>query len=157
MSYLSPTINGQTGLRFFKKVKKNEELGYNKEKRKFSPSLKRFRIVRRGAMATELQYSAIPDVWLKLLTTDATNHYKAQFEVTFMLDDEFQKGNFDQIDSVLESFPIELASPELLISILSSTIPAKDHLESRDVFYRRVSKSLISRGIMETGLLDGLE
>jgi len=156
MSYSTLTMNEATGYSWGNILPITTETDYYNRKIKFTPTLKRYRAVKRGSMAIELQYNAVPDEWLKILTTDATNKYKAQLEITRLLYENFCAEKFHEIDSALQEFPVDMASPALLVSILSSTFPAKPKLQNRSSFFNRVSKSLTERGKLEPRLLEGL-
>ena len=154
MSYSNPAINEATGS--WEIIPTSTEIDYNRKVR-YTPSLKRYRIAGRDSMGTNLQYSDIPDAWFRILITDATNKQKAQLEITRLLYKDYCAKKFTEIDSALKTFPVDQASSHLLVSVLSSTFPAKTNLKNRDSFYVRVAKSLDGRGLMEPGLLAGLE
>lgn len=66
-------------------------------------------------------------------------------------------GKFALLDSVLVDLSVDSMSAEILIALLTATLPAKSKLASRREFFQRVSESLARRGILEQGLLSGLE
>lgn len=102
-------------------------------------------------------YQAQHHPWDHVLAFDHENSFMAQYQITFLLDEAFNKGEFAQVDAALASLDVDRASPALLISILSSTIPAKAVLNNRASLFDRVQQSLERRGKLEPGLLDGLQ
>jgi len=101
---------------------------------------------------------AASHIWDNVLAVDAANHLKAQIEITLLLDDNFQNDEFESVANALDTFPVHNASTPLLISILSSTIPARAILQQhRNSFFERVQRVVNKRGELEPGLFDGLE
>lgn len=122
----------------------------------FSAKSENFILSKGKDMAT-LLYSPRNRAWQEILDIDQKNSFLAQYKVTVFLNDVLREGHFQLIDAAMESFEIEKASPSLLISILSSTIPARPQLPSRQLFFERVQTSLERRGKLKPGLLDGLQ
>jgi hypothetical protein len=73
------------------------------------------------------------------------------------IDEMFRSGHFEEVESALLTFNVDKASPSLLVSMLSSTLAAKDRLPTRHDFFKRAKKSLKNRGALKEGLLNGLE
>jgi hypothetical protein len=73
------------------------------------------------------------------------------------VDDLLRKGNFDQLDSMLAAFPIAELSVDMLLGILTATLPAKSRLPSRGKLFKEIEKTLKERNELEEGLLTGLE
>jgi hypothetical protein len=66
-------------------------------------------------------------------------------------------GDFEQIDSVLRGVELESLSIDILLGLLTSTLPARTKLGSRKEFFVAVEKEIKRRGEWEKGLLTGLE
>ncbi len=66
-------------------------------------------------------------------------------------------GKFNEVDSFLESASAEAYSLDLLLGLLTVTLPARSKLEFRPTFFDRVKDTLVGRGEYEVGLLAGLK
>lgn len=73
------------------------------------------------------------------------------------MDSEMRSGHFDRISRVLSGVDVARYSVEILIGLLTATLPAKDQLDSRPEFFGRVEAYLRATGEYEDGLLSGLE
>jgi len=83
--------------------------------------------------------------WSNILDIDKRNcHFKAQLDVTFFIDKMFREGEFLLIDVLMDECKVEELSTELLISILSSSSHAKEHLHYRNNFVNRVKSKFHS-------------
>jgi hypothetical protein len=65
------------------------------------------------------------------------------------VDDQFRKGNFDIIDAGLASLTVVHFSTDILLGILTATLPAAENLVNRPLFYRLVKEVLIMRDQVE--------
>jgi hypothetical protein len=72
-------------------------------------------------------------------------------------DHMMRKGEFAQLDSVLANVRVSDLSVDILLAILTATLPAKSRLPSRTRFFNEIEKSLRDRDEYEDGLLTGLE
>jgi hypothetical protein len=97
--------------------------------------------------------------WRRILETDKKSSYAAQFEMTRFLDKAFTDDHMDIINVILKECKVENISTPLLITILSSTLPAKYYIKNRKDFYERVKLKLSKDHTTEelTEILRGLE
>ncbi len=96
-------------------------------------------------------------VWSEIFKTDKENSFLAQYKVTTEIDRLFCNGSFSTVDNALTETNIDETSTPLLISILSSTLPAKRILLKRKKFFKQVKLTLEARGEQIDDLLYGLE
>ena len=61
------------------------------------------------------------------------------------IDDAFVAGQFNMVDLFLEYIDASQFIPEILVAILTITLPAKDKLNNRALFFRQV-KSILEIG-----------
>jgi hypothetical protein len=73
------------------------------------------------------------------------------------IDEMLLAGQFDRVDQLLIDTVTEEYSVELLLGILTATLPAKDRLCDRAEFFQRVAQTLQARGELKNGLLIGLD
>lgn len=66
-------------------------------------------------------------------------------------------GEIEIINKVVAGLEYENISSEMLIGILTVTLPVKKRMAGRDVLYQKVEETLRARGEWEEGLLKGLE
>lgn len=71
-------------------------------------------------------------------------------------DELFRKNEFATADALLAQMSVRDYSVDLLLGVLTATLPARSRLPSRAEFYRAVESDLHSRGEEEDGLLTGL-
>lgn len=69
----------------------------------------------------------------------------------------FYSGDFAAVDKALLNISVNSSSADLLVSLLTATLPGKGRLSARKAFYSSVELSLKKRGEYEDGLLRGLE
>lgn len=84
-------------------------------------------------------------------TQDAVNLIQRAFDAAL------RGGQFQAIDQVLERMDADLEGVDMLLSVLTATLPARDVLAHRATLFQAVERTLRSRAILEPGLLDGLE
>ncbi len=68
----------------------------------------------------------------------------------------FRRGEFERADSLLSQLSADKFSADVLLGILTATLPARSRLPSRPRFYHAVESTLRGRGELEDGLLTGL-
>jgi hypothetical protein len=73
------------------------------------------------------------------------------------IDKMLTEGQFSLIDSVLNDLDVEIHSVDILLGLLTSTLPAKTKLQGRKAFFLAVEQDIKRRGEWEEGLLTGLE
>jgi hypothetical protein len=89
---------------------------------------------------------------------DECGQTDAALDIIFdQIDEKLLAGNFIQVDQTLANTSPENLSIDLLLGILTATLPAKTHLKSRQLFYRQVQETLERRGRLKEGILVGLE
>jgi len=73
------------------------------------------------------------------------------------IDTLLRSGDLPRIDAVLQRADVNSLSTDLLLGLLTATLPARTRLASRRGFFNRVEAVLRKRGDWEDGLLNGLE
>lgn len=73
------------------------------------------------------------------------------------IDDLMRNEQVQRLDSILASIPITDLSTEILLGILTATLPAKSRLPMRAGFFNAVEQTIRQRGEYEEGLLTGLQ
>jgi len=73
------------------------------------------------------------------------------------IDDLLLSSKFRECDITISSMPVERLSNAQLLTVLTATAAAKDHLPSRAFFYERTKAVLHSRSADANSLLSGLE
>jgi hypothetical protein len=66
-------------------------------------------------------------------------------------------GKFEAIGSLLQRLDLGALSVDLLLGLLTSTLPARTKIPFRGDFFRAVESEIKRRGEWENGLLTGLE
>jgi len=72
------------------------------------------------------------------------------------LDDMMRRGDLVSIDRLLLQFGPEDLPVDLILALLTATLPVRDKLESRYAFLRNAERVLNERGEYEDGILAGL-
>jgi DNA repair exonuclease SbcCD ATPase subunit len=67
------------------------------------------------------------------------------------------KGKFEEVDSVLRDADPKRLSVDILLGLLTSTLPARTKLSTRAKFFAEVEREIRRRDQWEDGLLTGLE
>jgi hypothetical protein len=84
-------------------------------------------------------------------------HIDAALDIIYdQVDEMLLAGKFDDVDHLLGGIDVGMLSVDLLIGILTATLPARQRLANRPLFYARVEQALTERGELKTGLLEGL-
>jgi hypothetical protein len=73
------------------------------------------------------------------------------------IDDLLRRGDFGRLDHVLTEVSAADYSVDLLLGLLTATLPGKGRLPSRPKFFREVERTLKARGEYDPALLTGLE
>lgn len=73
------------------------------------------------------------------------------------IDEMLLAGQFECVNELLADIPTDKYSLELLLGILTATLPAKNRMPVRAAFFERVSRTLENRGERNEGLLVGLD
>lgn len=90
--------------------------------------------------------SESPHPWQEIFETDRSNSFLAQYHITLRIDEDLSNGQFAQIDQALAELPLESLSSALLVSILSSTLPARQRLTERAPLAARIAAESQHRG-----------
>ena len=72
-------------------------------------------------------------------------------------DQLLRAARFATCSAILEDLEPDSESVSFLVAVLSVTFPARRRIHARGHFFRRVRISLERRGLLEDGLLNGLE
>ncbi len=82
----------------------------------------------------------------------------AALDVIFArVDEMFCHDRFVECDALLRRISVGDYSTDILLGLLTATLPAKSRLKARPDFYSRVEAEIHRRGEMEPGLLTGLD
>jgi hypothetical protein len=89
---------------------------------------------------------------------DRAGHRGAAMDLLYdRIDEMLRSGQFDSLDVVLQRAPVQDLSADVLLALLTATLPARSRLNARPDFFRIAETTLKTRGEYETGLLTGLE
>lgn len=89
---------------------------------------------------------------------DKSGQTDAALDIVFdQIDELLLAGKFSQVNRLFVDIATEVYSVELLLGILTVTLPAKNQLQDRAEFYKRTAQTLQSRGELQEGLLVGLD
>lgn len=89
---------------------------------------------------------------------DRTGHTDAALDLLYdAVDEMLRRREFPEVDAILRDANVADLSINILIGLLTVTLPARSRLSSRAEFYTRVEDILRQRGEFEEGLLTGLE
>lgn len=73
------------------------------------------------------------------------------------IDELLHSGHFALCASVLDKLDVEKCSVDVLVGLLTATLPARTRIENRERFFRSVEQELGRRGSYEPAILKGLE
>jgi len=73
------------------------------------------------------------------------------------VDELLHQGKFAQLNSMIERVSVDDHSIDILLGMLTTTLPASSRLPARSQFFNDVERSIRNRGEYEDGLLTGLE
>ncbi len=73
------------------------------------------------------------------------------------VDELMRTGQFEALDSIIEDLIVSRLTIDVLVGLLTATLPAKSRLRSRPEFFSKTDTELRSRHEYEDGLLTGLE
>ncbi|MEX1231932.1 MAG: hypothetical protein WEB58_16925 [Planctomycetaceae bacterium] len=89
---------------------------------------------------------------------DAQGQTEAALDLVYdSIDGSLKRGQFVEVDAILEQVQVTDYSTDILIGLLTATLPARSKLQARPQFFRDVEACLLSRHEYEEGLLTGLE
>jgi hypothetical protein len=85
-------------------------------------------------------------------------HVDAALDVLYdRVDDLLKAKQFTTVDSLLREASVASLSVEILLGLLTATLPARSRLPARSKFFGEAEASIKARGQWENGLLAGLE
>lgn len=88
---------------------------------------------------------------------DRQGHTDLALDLIYESTDRFMRaGAFSELDALLATTSPDTLSLDLLLGVLTATLPAKSRLPTRDSFLAKVEETLRGRGEYEDGLLAGL-
>ena len=89
---------------------------------------------------------------------DQAGHRDAALDLLYDgVDELMQRGEFGQLDAVLARLGPATLSTNLLLGVLTATLPARHSLPARRALLPGIEQALRSRGDYEEGLLTGLD
>jgi hypothetical protein len=89
---------------------------------------------------------------------DAQQQTDAALDLIYDSVDELLRSNrFSELDAIIARVAADDCSTDVLLGLLTATLPARSKLPSRKHFFRAVNRSLKTRPEYEDGLLAGLE
>jgi len=77
--------------------------------------------------------------------------------VYYRIDEMMKFGMIELLEEELSSVPTEEIGTDLLLGLLTATLPVKSQLPSRPALFKATKRLLKSRGHYEPGILDGLK
>lgn len=89
---------------------------------------------------------------------DHSGHTDAALDLIYEnVNGKLSRGRFKEVDSVLETTEPMSLSVDLILGLLTSTLPARTKLPSRSTFFQKSEAAIKDRNEWEDGLLTGLE
>lgn len=73
------------------------------------------------------------------------------------VDNLLTEGNFSEINKILGMVDITGLSDDVILGILTSTLPARDRLENREYFFQIAKKYMLSQGKFGEEIFAGLD
>jgi hypothetical protein len=85
-------------------------------------------------------------------------HIDAALDVLYdRMDDLLKTKQFAAMDVLLQQAKADSISVDIILGLLTASLPARTKLSARPKFYAEAEKSIRNRGAWEKGLLAGLE
>lgn len=112
-----------------------------------------------GSEGQAQSFSGEAEGFLKrAIRLDGKGHVDAALDLIYdSIDEMLLHGNFAEVDMLLSDAPVNDLSVDLLLGLLTATLPARSKLTHRLDFLNQTRASLCERGELEEGLLSGLE
>ena len=89
---------------------------------------------------------------------DVSGHSDSALDLLYSAIDKMLRcGEFLEVDVILREAQVAALSMNILIGLLTTTLPVRRRLRSRPEFFQRVESILRQRGQWKDGLLAGLE
>ena len=73
------------------------------------------------------------------------------------VDSLLSNGKYEELDLMLKNVDADLLPTDILLGLLTATLPAKTKLPSRSIFFRLTEMQIKTRAEWEEGILTGLE
>jgi hypothetical protein len=104
------------------------------------------------------QSIALDDFLQPVTQLEKGGHVDAALDVLYdRTDDLLKKNEFETIDALLQQAKVNLMSVDIILGLLTATLPVRSKLSARSKFYTEAEVSIKARGAWENGLLAGLE
>lgn len=95
---------------------------------------------------------------LRASRLERAGHRNAAMDLLYdRIDELMRTGQFDLLDMILQRVPVREFSVDVLLGLLTATLPARSRLPSREDFFSETEQVLRERAEYEEGLLTGLE
>jgi hypothetical protein len=95
---------------------------------------------------------------LRASRLERAGHRNAAMDLLYDKSDELMRtGQFEGLDMILQRLHAGELPVDVLLGLLTATLPAKSRLPSRAEFFTATERILRERGEYEEGLLTGLE
>ena len=89
---------------------------------------------------------------------DTSGYRNAAMDLLYeRIDQVMRDGDFDVLDSVLKTLDAEHLSLDVILGVLTATLPARRRLPTRKTFFQEAERTLRARGEYDDGILTGLE
>jgi hypothetical protein len=112
----------------------------------------------RGHFAPKEEHRTVESFVYRAHRLDEAGHTESALDLIYDAADSLMRnGQFEQLDALIADAPIAFLSVDVLLAILTSTLPARSRLPSRANLFTTVEQILKRRGEYEEGLLAGLE
>jgi hypothetical protein len=89
---------------------------------------------------------------------DATGRTDLALDLLYdAIDQMMRESRFEELDAIIVGLPVAECSLDVLLAVLTATLPARTRLASRPRLFSDVQSTLEQRGEFEERLLTGLE
>lgn len=98
-----------------------------------------------------------PDFVLRAVQLEQRGYQDTALDLLYdSIDELLHAGKFALCASILSDMNVSGCSADILLGLLTATLPAKSRIATRSWFFRRVESELRRRNELEAGILDGL-
>lgn len=120
-----------------------------------SQDFKGYRIVKERVLRLLTEH---PSWFHEAVRADTAGNLSQAIDIVFdHVDKLLASGAFESIDSILKKSPTEKVSIGFMMALLSITLPASNHLPSREAFFVRVWDACVAQGKDARKLIGGLK
>jgi hypothetical protein len=114
--------------------------------------------VAEGANGANASLTQSKEFVQRAVRLDEKGHTDAALDLIYdSVDELMRKGEFPQLDSMLSKVEPASLSADILLGILTATLPARSRLAARRDLFRKAESVLKARSDWQEGLLVGLE